>query len=150
MVCDHNAAAGWRPIETAPADSSVDLWCVHPVHGGMRSPEMTWEGGQWLDCFGQPLNPLWKATHWMPMPEPPDAPDVRDHNAATGWRAIETAPEHIYVLACVARPKMGVAENLPFRAIRNGPRWFVWGGAECFADEYPTHWMDLPEPPDDL
>jgi hypothetical protein len=67
--------ADWQPIETVPQEdgAEVDLWCVHPQHGGMRSANMNWDQvrRRWRDWLGVPLNPGWKPTHWMPLPEPP-------------------------------------------------------------------------------
>lgn len=62
----------WQPIATAPKDGpDVDLWCVHPEHGGMRLTDAHWAETEWRDDLC-PLNPGWAVTHWMPLPEPPD------------------------------------------------------------------------------
>ena len=59
----------WKPIETAPKDGTrIMLWPIGNCRNGLRM-----ETGHWC------LNGHWKcgersprATHWMPLPEPPD------------------------------------------------------------------------------
>lgn len=60
---ERDAANGWQPIETAPRDGTVVL--VHMPSA--RLPSM---------CRADDLlaNPYWLAgaTHWMPLPSPPN------------------------------------------------------------------------------
>lgn len=57
----------WQPIETAPKDGTrILLWVVPPR---MWVP-FAWENGRWMgDDY--PLN-MAEATHWTPIPTPPD------------------------------------------------------------------------------
>jgi hypothetical protein len=73
----------WRSIDTAPRDSKAIFWIVpkapeeqwlmepgdKPVStvGFIPHSEMT-HYGRW-SC-------LWKATHWMPLPAPPNSGEV--------------------------------------------------------------------------
>jgi hypothetical protein len=71
----------WQPIETAPKDSThIDLyakfWVARDddfIHrrftdcSWMRPDSMTGKSGYW---YG--VDEGWRATHWMPLPEPPD------------------------------------------------------------------------------
>lgn len=58
----------WQPIDTAPADTELLLGWFHQFLGDGRCWHMTVDfacstrGGWW---HGQ-------ATHWMPLPEPPE------------------------------------------------------------------------------
>lgn len=83
---------GWQPIETAPNHAKewfiADVWCEHSVEGmGGRYPNASLrENGRWYDSGGNLLN--WesqeddgsvqyrRATHWMPLPEPPHSPSL--------------------------------------------------------------------------
>lgn len=69
----------WRPIETAPINQSVLIWCPHcehygdPVYRGMLVDMGT--GRRW-SCsaigMGRDLAPMdVHPTHWMPLPAPP-------------------------------------------------------------------------------
>ena len=73
----------WQPIETAPKDGrKVDLWCINHLHyakAGQRVCNVDWgtvtdwmgnERDDWRHGHGEDLEP----THWMPLPEAPDAP----------------------------------------------------------------------------
>ena len=70
----------WQPIETAPKDKDVLLYC--PMRGAVR--------GRWNDCkYATNPKPYWthdrerlhgvintrndQPTHWMPLPERPTA-----------------------------------------------------------------------------
>lgn len=66
----------WRLIDTAPKDGAEILVCDYRVAGGFRNVvryteedyPSVWETQEFAvyhqDAF----------THWMPLPEPPDAP----------------------------------------------------------------------------
>jgi len=65
----------WKPIETAPKDTSVLLYtffgliyCGRERYGNLGEPnqrEFMWR----CDSSGRYANP----THWMPLPAPPEA-----------------------------------------------------------------------------
>ena len=74
----------WRLIESAPKDGTpVDLWVVFPL-GGHRWVNAKWlESGNhscsgaadWCSAGNIPLHAFTqkpKATHWMPLPLPPN------------------------------------------------------------------------------
>ena len=72
-----NAAAGWRPIETASRDGtklfSIGARMAHPITASCSD---RWSEGDWIRDGMVFWTPTWRrcsiATHWMPMPEPPD------------------------------------------------------------------------------
>jgi hypothetical protein len=75
-------ASGWLPIETAPKDGAfIDLWVYDAVRGdGERWPDCYWYKSGW--CYIDDGDPTlvegyeWtRATHWLPIPAPPPAPD---------------------------------------------------------------------------
>jgi hypothetical protein len=60
----------WQPIETAPRDTDVllALW-AYGIPGGERYYQVaqSTDGEHWTtECA-----PIWKPTHWMPLPLPP-------------------------------------------------------------------------------
>lgn len=72
----------WQPISTAPKGKPVLLWAGGSVsvgeHGtaawqtewnGLVDGELAWAGG--YDNAG--LATVHNPTHWMPLPDPPDA-----------------------------------------------------------------------------
>lgn len=69
---------GWQPIETAPKDGTDILVCV--TH---NLPDDEWETIQWVDWrrgddvvwprYWERIDIPFPPTHWMPLPEPPDA-----------------------------------------------------------------------------
>ena len=62
------AEAGWRPIETAPKDGTHVL--IYNGHWHITA----WEANQWRPIHT--YNSLvMGATHWMPLPAPPQAPE---------------------------------------------------------------------------
>lgn len=78
---------GWRPIDTAPKDGTViDLWVDWPDREGGRLANAKWtddhasKGKIGFDWIGPDRFPLAayvakpKATHWMPLPSPPQEP----------------------------------------------------------------------------
>ena len=88
----------WQPIETAPKDGTpVDLWLVADDSEDVefysptaskssgRSADWRWDhrppnNPNWYPLGGlsYPLEPGINPTHWMHLPEPPEA----DHDAA--------------------------------------------------------------------
>lgn len=78
----------WRPIETAPRDRMHMLLLFRPqaaawgkVAPGMFNPDQYakrprpyWE--MWLRIGSVTGSREWEPTHWMPMPPPPEAPNV--------------------------------------------------------------------------
>lgn len=69
----------WQPIETAPKDGTpVDLWCSPRglSAGGGRTPDCWYSIGKWWrydEKYGddQCRVEVGNATHWIPLPEPP-------------------------------------------------------------------------------
>lgn len=62
----------WQPIETAPKDGApVDLW-----DDGRRLTDYSWEQLTPTNGFFSPNvsgpSVVREATHWMPIPEPPN------------------------------------------------------------------------------
>lgn len=84
-VCDgcvmDEARGRWLPIDTAPLNRPVVLLeppeytgstlYGHIVVGAWKADRRLTAGGYWLDHDG--VHSV-LATHWMPLPEPPDAP----------------------------------------------------------------------------
>lgn len=61
------AATGWRPIETAPENIPVLVYCTHCA--GAQIAVCWQEGSAW---HGGPAEvPQFTPMHWMPLPEPP-------------------------------------------------------------------------------
>lgn len=78
----HDVPGTWRPIETAPRDyaTEIDLYlpgigrvadCIwgHTTYG-KKLCFIHWIGD---DCNGPIHEEVANASHWMPLPEPPDA-----------------------------------------------------------------------------
>lgn len=72
----------WQPIETAPKDGTEILACDVSGDLGAYHVEVVFWAVSWGDdsdtvgwgiCDGQTRPPSC-FTHWMPLPEPPDAP----------------------------------------------------------------------------
>ena len=68
----------WQPIETAPKDGrDLLLWDgISPEDGpsvmiGQWVPRVGSTRGVWVASYGDDY--YITATHWMPLPEPPDA-----------------------------------------------------------------------------
>lgn len=76
---DATPCSAWLPVETAPKDSDVFFWVVPKVDG---------DEGVFADTSGKPIlskgdghrvegkwgqwGCLYKPTHWMPLPLPPN------------------------------------------------------------------------------
>ena len=58
---------GWQPIETAP-NGTMALFCSMATDDVKK-----WAFVDWLAYGEFMLHPTWGATHWMPLPEPPNA-----------------------------------------------------------------------------
>lgn len=68
-----SAQHGWRPIETAPRDEICDFWIEWADGCGPGRPlgETPYAHRQrFRGKFGG-WSSVEKATHWMPLPEPP-------------------------------------------------------------------------------
>lgn len=65
----------WQPIETAPINERVFLWCPDLFSAGKVVGIVF--GALWSyhdlppNPKGEGMNGDWKFTHWMPLPEPP-------------------------------------------------------------------------------
>jgi hypothetical protein len=69
----------WRPIETAPAETRVLLRFAPPFSDPTETGIVVGEreGGRWwLTCIWASSNAHRSPTHWMPLPEPPEAPNA--------------------------------------------------------------------------
>lgn len=66
----------WKPIETAPKDGKTDFLVFGYWTPSFRSPQprMAVATRRSDETFFVALNA--EATHWMPLPEPPKAPDA--------------------------------------------------------------------------
>jgi hypothetical protein len=62
----------WQPIETAPTEILIDLWAKRWI---AKTDEFAFKrfADCYLDFHGKicGLDPDYRATHWMPLPEPP-------------------------------------------------------------------------------
>ena len=77
----------WQPIEAAPNDGTFVLlfgtWAGEingrkPLYGTYvgywSNGKSDYEGDDWWDLVGTDAYAAWcRATHWMPLPEPPHA-----------------------------------------------------------------------------
>lgn len=62
--------SGWQPIETAPTDGTEVLLCI----AGEHEPHLyhaEWRDDQWCIEWTDGTNPIYGATHWQPLPDPP-------------------------------------------------------------------------------
>jgi hypothetical protein len=67
----------WRPIESAPFETRILLWCEDNRNRKDATPivfgrVVDFSGGE-RKVYGDGMNGNWKFTHWMPLPEPPVA-----------------------------------------------------------------------------
>jgi hypothetical protein len=70
--------SGWQPIETAPKDGTWFLAVSMSTGRDAKTRLMQvtrWEE-QWaaVGGFGNWNQRYWPATHWIPLPEPPETP----------------------------------------------------------------------------
>jgi hypothetical protein len=68
--------SAWQPIETAPKNGGAILVWVASIERVFcavwrEDEEYPWSGG-WAIFGGDHRQFLRKATHWMPLPEPPE------------------------------------------------------------------------------
>jgi len=71
-----NQSPTWQPIETAPKDESIILlgYTPHPrLEGSRRVYEGRWNVGQEQFTSTNGFMGHADATHWMPLPPPPEA-----------------------------------------------------------------------------
>lgn len=80
----------WQPIETAPKDESVILLSLPKVgalkdEGARRVFEGRWNYNQqtFTSVNGFIIHDV--ATHWMPLPEPSDKPQLKGKEGELGW-----------------------------------------------------------------
>jgi hypothetical protein len=149
----------WQPIETAPKDgnklllySNIDLngkdddKTVVGLYG-----ELTWCHDEinieseylWYYRYVNPIN----ATHWMPLPEPPET--------NSEWQSIETAPKDYTDLLLYF--EKGFKDFGQINIGHYGHTYFlneiiadyekVIGWISCHEKINPTHWMNIPKPP---
>lgn len=83
-VRSNGGLGGWRPIETAPKDGSTVLVWFSDLYNGTadlarwdndqyaRKPRPYWTGNR-ERILGTVAYRQGKPTHWMPLPEPPNA-----------------------------------------------------------------------------
>lgn len=69
----------WQPIETAPKDGTPILcgrFVPRDRHNGRVRVDWwrSYEEGCGFVGFGEFNQHYWPATHWMPLPDPPEAP----------------------------------------------------------------------------
>ncbi|WP_420013308.1 DUF551 domain-containing protein [Tateyamaria sp.] len=65
-----DAARQWKPMETAPRDGTEILGYVGEGYvGGAVVLRFDLNTTSWLDWDDD----AWEATHWMPLPSPPEA-----------------------------------------------------------------------------
>ena len=67
-------AAAWRPIESAPKDgeTAFDIW-VTSKEGGYRIANVMRANEVWVFDLMEWPDEMVPATHWMPLPHPPEA-----------------------------------------------------------------------------
>jgi hypothetical protein len=67
----------WRPIETAPPETRIMLWCPERQRKGEPPCFVFGNVVQFSDgqrrVYGDGMNGDWLFTHWMPLPAPPGA-----------------------------------------------------------------------------
>ena len=97
-------ATEWQPIETAPRGPACLFWVVP------KSAEETWTdtSGWPITARGEPYivmgpygdwDSLWKATHWMPLPQAPErasAAQQPNERMSAAVEAVAAAPKRAY------------------------------------------------------
>jgi len=71
------ATADWQPIETAPENVTVMLYCPHRHFANVERIEIGMARSGRYFAHGKPANGTWShhawATHWATLPPPPNA-----------------------------------------------------------------------------
>ena len=66
----------WQPIETAPFEERVFVWCADIRHGKplgiVFGRVVDFTNGE-RRVYGDGMNGDWTFTHWMPLPDGPKA-----------------------------------------------------------------------------
>jgi hypothetical protein len=68
--------SGWRPIETAPKDATDILLFIPDMQNYPDNPRIVsafWGSCGWTDNGAVGCQTWGKPSHWMPLPEPPEA-----------------------------------------------------------------------------
>lgn len=72
---------GWQPFSTAPKDGSYILAYApdrYPIGGGTKKIRpyrvVFWSGNRWVVAGSSQVMSGWIFSHWMPIPDPPEAP----------------------------------------------------------------------------
>jgi len=70
---------GWQPIETAPHDGTRLLLyregCIGFWSGAWRGKKVEF----WHSDLSRKNEPhAWQPTHWMPLPDPPASPELKE------------------------------------------------------------------------
>lgn len=64
--------SAWQPIETAPKDGDTEVL----IYGALGTIKVAWySGGEWKWEYDNDMtygSTVYRPTHWMPLPEPPD------------------------------------------------------------------------------
>lgn len=60
--------SGWQPVDTAPLNTRVLIWdgSFHYIAKNIQS------GGYWIAEVPDGHYRVFSASHWMPLPTPPD------------------------------------------------------------------------------
>lgn len=62
----------WQPIETAPKDGTRILIATRSIDGGVQL--VAWFGPACAAFYDETGDSYIDATHWMPLPSPPQDP----------------------------------------------------------------------------
>jgi len=67
---------GWRDIESAPRDGTAVL-VYEPAEKSMAvgwwEDHYVWVSpGAWITDYARSDTPVWRPTHWQPLPSPPE------------------------------------------------------------------------------
>jgi hypothetical protein len=103
LSAEPGEAEGWQPIETAPFDKLVDLWCIQgyereatwPVRGSLvggrhKTKDYGWFGNQSKDGVPQKDAPDLVPVAWRPVNVPTDL--VAKFLCPAGRTALEDKP----------------------------------------------------------